>query len=79
MIRKQISRAREHSRNDLLERENPKIFERKPTFNTNYNPAFKNVRAIMEELNMFLTPNKKHRKVFHNVLVIRFQNGKSFS
>ena len=31
----------------------------------------------MEELYMFLTPNKEHKKVFPNVLVIKFWNGKS--
>ena len=33
MIRKQILRAREHSRKDLLEREKPQLFEQKLTFN----------------------------------------------
>ena len=40
MIRKQILRALEHSRNDLLERENLQIPEQKLTFNITYYPAF---------------------------------------
>ena len=40
MIRKQILRAREHSRNDLLEREKPQVSEQKLTFNITYYPAF---------------------------------------
>ena len=31
----------------------------------------------MEELHILLTPNKEHKKVFLNVPVIRFRNGKS--
>ena len=77
MIRKQILRAQEHSRNDLLEREKPKMSEQKLTFSITYYPAFQNVRTIMEELHILLTPNKEHMKVFPNVPVIGFQNGKS--
>ena len=36
MIRKQILRAREHSRNDLLEREKQQMSEQKLTFNITY-------------------------------------------
>ena len=32
----------------------------------------------MKELYILLSPNKEHKKVFHNVLVMRFWNGKSF-
>ena len=31
----------------------------------------------MEELHILLTPNKEYKKVFPNVPVIGFQNGKS--
>ena len=52
MIRKQILRAGEHSRNDLLEREKQQMSEQKITFNITYYPAFQNVRPIMEELHI---------------------------
>ena len=39
--------------------------------------SFQNVRAIMEELHILLTSNKEHKKVFPNVPVIGFRNGKS--
>ena len=77
MIRNQISRAREHSRNDLLEREKPQMSEQKLTFNNTYYPAFQNVRTIMEELHILLTPNKEHKKSFSNVPAIGFRNDKS--
>ena len=40
MIHKQILRAREHSRNDLLEREKQQMSNQKLTFNITYYPAF---------------------------------------
>ena len=71
MMRKQILRAREHLRNDLLEREKPQMSEQKLTFNVTYYPAFQNVRARMEELHLLLIPIKDY------VPVIGFWNGKS--
>ena len=76
MIRKRILSAREHSRNDLLEKEKQQMSERKLTFNITYYPAFRNVRSIMEELHILLTPNKEHKKVFSDVTVVGFRNGK---
>ena len=77
MIRKQILSAREYSRNDLLEKEKQQMPEKKLTFNITYYPAFQHVRRIMEELHILLTPNKEHRKVFPDVPVVGFWNGKS--
>ena len=48
MIRKQILSAREHFRNDLLEKEKQQLSERKLTCNITYYPVFRNVRGIME-------------------------------
>ena len=77
MVRNQILRARENSRIDLLERKKQQMSEEKLTFNITCYPAFQNVRAIMEELYLLFTPNKVYKKVFPNVPVIVFLNGKS--
>lgn len=63
-MRKQILSPREYYRNDLLEREKPPMYEKKPTFNISYYPAFQNVRNIMEDLHILLTPIKERKKVF---------------
>ena len=76
MIRKQTLRAREHSRNDLLEKEKQQMSEKKLTFNIPYYPAFQNVRSVMDELHILLTPNNEHKKVFPDVAIVGFQNGK---
>ena len=52
MVHKQILRAHEHWRSNLLEREKQQMSEQKLTFNITYYPAFQNVRAIMEKLHI---------------------------
>ena len=58
--------------------ESLQMSERKLTFNITYYPAFVNVRSIIEELHILLAPNKEHRKIFSDVPVVGFRNGKSF-
>ena len=41
-----------------------------------YYPAFQNVGHKTEEC-IFLTPNKEHKKLFLNKLILGFHNGKS--
>ena len=56
MLRKQILRSRENSRNDFLERKNQQMSEKKLTFNFTYYPTFQNVMNTMEELHILLSP-----------------------
>ena len=77
MIRKQILKAREHSRKDLLEGEKAKTSEPRLTFNITYYPVFQNIRNILQELHLLLAPDKEHKKVFLDVPVVGFRNGKS--
>ena len=77
MIRKQILRAREHSRKDLLEREKAETSEPRLMFNITYYPVFQNIRNILQELHLLLAPDKEHKKVFPDVPVVGFRNGKS--
>ena len=46
-------------------------------FNITYYPVFENVRNILQELFIPLTPDKEHKKVFQGIPVIVFHNGKS--
>ena len=77
MIRKQILKAREHSRKDLLEREKTENSEPKLTFNITYYPVFQNIRNILQELHLLLPPDKEHKKVFPDVPAVGFHNGKN--
>lgn len=52
MIWKQILREREKA-SDALHKNQLQL----------YHPAFENVRSIMEELHILLTPSKEHKKI----------------
>ena len=77
MIRQQILRAREHSRKDLLKKEKTETSKPKLTFNITYYPVFQNIRNTLQELHLLLAPDKEHKKVFPDVAVVGFLNGKS--
>ena len=74
---KMILRAQEHSRIDLLEKEKTETSEPKLTFNITYYPVFQNIRNILQKLHLLLASDKEHRKVFPDVPVVGFRNGKS--
>ena len=78
MIRKQILGARELSRKDLLEREKAETSKPKLTFSITHYPVFPNIRNILQELHLLLASDKEHKKVFLNVPVVGFRNGKNF-
>ena len=77
MLKKQILPAREHSRESLLENVKSESYQKKVTFNIIYYPSFQNLRNILQELHILLTPDQEHKKVFQNILVVGFRNGKS--
>ena len=51
--------------------------ENKLTCNITYYPTFQNTKTILEELQILLEPDKEHHKVFPNVPVVGFRNGKN--
>ena len=73
-VRKQILRARGFSRDSLLDRENTREEQNKITFNLTYYPVFQNVKKILAELHLLLTPDVSHKTVFTNVPTIGFKN-----
>ena len=50
--------------------------ENKLTFNITI-PVFQNTKTILEELQILLAPDKEYQKVFLNVRIVEFCNGKS--
>ena len=76
VVRQEILRARKIPRNELLEKERNHPEENKLTFNITYYPAFQNIKTILEELQILLAPDKEHQKVFPNVPIVGFRNGK---
>ena len=68
-----------HSRKDLLESERAKPSEPRLTFNITYYLVFQKIRNILKELHLLLAPYKEHKKVFPDVPVVGFPNGKSLT
>ena len=77
MVRKQVLRAREHSRKSLLEKVKSEPDQNKMTFNMTCYPVFQNVRNILQELHILLTLDKDHKKLLQDIPVVGFRNGKS--
>ena len=77
MVKKQVLRVREHSRESLLEKVKSESDQKKLTFNITSYPVFQNVRNILQELHILLTPDQEHKKVFQDLPVVGFRNGKS--
>ena len=77
VVRQEILKARKIPRNELLEKEHNHPEENKLTFNITYYPAFQNTKTILEELQILLAPDDEHQKVFPNVPIVGFRNGKS--
>ena len=77
VVKQEILKARKIPRNELLEKERNHPEESKLTFNITYYPAFQNTKTILEELQILLAPDKEYQKVFSNVPVVGFRNGKS--
>ena len=50
-------------------------YQNKLAFNITYYPVFQNVRNILQELHIRLTPDKEHKKVFQDIPVVLFRNG----
>ena len=59
IVREKVLRAQKIPKNELLEKERNHPEENKLTFNITYCPAFQNIKAILEELQILLAPDKE--------------------
>ena len=62
---------------NILEKVYSKSDQNKLAFNITYCLVFQNVRNILQELFILLTSDKEHKKVFQDIPVVVFHNGKS--
>ena len=72
----QMLKVRGESRDSSLERGNNRTHVRKLTFNITYSPEVHNVRSFLQELQIWLAPDKDHKNVFPEVPIEGCQNGK---
>ena len=73
MVCEDILQARGIPRDALLEKANNQEKQNKITFNTTYQPVFRYVRKILEELTMILAFDDGHKNVFPDVSMIDFK------
>ena len=76
-VRQQILKARKRKRKDLLNNMTHKIDDYKLVFNITYHPNFSNLKDTRSFLNLLLTPDQEHQKVFHKVPIIGFRKAKN--
>ena len=77
MVRKQILQSRLYARESLIEKVKSDSDRKKLMFNNTCYPFFQNVRNILQELHILLTPNREHKKVFLDIPVVGSSNCKN--
>ena len=76
LVEDQIKRACDFDRDDLLMKEKPPK-KNGVSLNIEYNPAFSDLSRVLKELHCILQGNEQHKKVFSEVPLVGFSNGKS--
>ena len=62
MVRKQVLRARKHSREGLLEKVKSESYQKKLTFDITYYPVFQNVKNILQDSYSYNTRSRKSER-----------------
>ena len=77
MIKKEVLGARSIQRKQLLEKEHREKKQLKLTLNISYYSVFQNVKEIVEDLHVLLTPDYSHKIIFDEILRFGFKNNRS--
>ena len=70
-------KARKFTRKDLLNQDSKTKGRNKIAFNFTYHPAYSKLKHILSNINLLLTPDAQHRKVFPEVPIVGFKRGES--
>ena len=76
VVRQQILKARKFTREDLLNQDSKTKGRNKLVFNFTYHPAYSKLKHILSNINLLLTPDAQHRKVFPEVPIVVSRGGK---
>ena len=77
VVRQQILKARKFTSKNLLNQDSKTKGRIKLVFNFTYHPAYSKLKHVLSNINLLLTPDAQHRKVFPEVPVVGFKRGKS--
>ena len=64
VVRQQILKARKFTRKDLPNQDSKTKGRNKLVFNFTYHPDYSKLKHILSNINLLLTPDAQHRKVF---------------
>ena len=71
------SLRQEFSRAEGLNRQRRVANKNRFVFNITYHPVFSNLKNILSEIHLLLTPDREHRKAFEKIPIIGFRKTKS--
>ena len=71
-------KTRKFTREVLLNKDSKTKGRNKLVFNVTNHPTYLKLQHILSNINLLLTPDAQHRKVFSEVPIVDFKRGKSF-
>ena len=79
VVKQQILKAKKFTRKDLFNQDFKAKGRNKLVFNNfTYHPAYSKLKHTLSNINLLLTPDAQHRKIFPGVLIVGFKWGKNF-
>ena len=76
VVRQQILNTTKFTREDLLNQDSKTKGRSKLVFNFTYHPAYLKLKHILSNINLLLTPDAQHRKIFPEMPIAGFMRGK---
>ena len=76
-MRGQILKVRKFSRPEVLNQRKRVGSNSRFVFNTTYHPVLSKLKNVLSEIQLLLTPDREHGKVFENIPIVGFRRAKS--
>ena len=76
LVRGQLLKARIFLRSELLNKRKSIGNNNRFIFNITYHPVLLKLKNVLSEIHLLITPDRKHRKVFERIPIVRFRRAK---
>ena len=77
LVRGQILKARKFSRSEVLNKRKSVGNNNRFVFNITYHPMLPKLKNVLSEIQLLLTPDREHGKVFERIPIVEFRKAKS--
>ena len=77
LVRGQILKARKFSRSEVLNKRKRVGNNSRFVFNITYHPVLSKLKNVLSEIQLLLTPDREHGKVFEKIPIVAFTRAKS--